>query len=203
MNTGVSTRVLYGKIQAPLFSRITFAHELGHNFGADHDDKYSRCAGDKNGRYMMWQLSLHGDRPNNVKFSSCSKKLIAKVLRRVLLTSLMERNSRRSNCLKGLDEKTCGNGIIEGDEECDCGFESDCLADSKCCYPRYSIRTDIKYDKKSCQLKPNSNCSLSQGKCCDPNTCQFKVEGSLCEEETACSYKAECRFGGHIIRHAN
>ncbi|CAD5118932.1 DgyrCDS7607 [Dimorphilus gyrociliatus] len=201
MNTGVSTRVLYGKLQAPLFSRITFTHELGHNFGANHDEKYSTCSGNEDGRYIMWQLSLHGNQPNNVKFSSCSKELIAKILRRVLLTSLTAEGISRSNCLKGLDEKTCGNGIIEGDEECDCGYETDCIVDSKCCNPRLSIRSQHQDNKNSCKLRPYSNCSVSQGKCCDPGTCQFKAIGSLCKEETECLYRADCSGSNAICPH--
>ncbi len=34
----------------------------------------------------------------------------------------------------------CGNGVVEEGEECDCGWEEDCLED--CCWPqrtKYSI----------------------------------------------------------------
>ena len=34
------------------------------------------------------------------------------------------------------DQPVCGNQIIEGDEQCDCGFADDCVAvNDTCCGP--------------------------------------------------------------------
>lgn len=48
----------------------------------------------------------------------------------------------------------CGNGLVEGDEQCDC-FMGDC---KKCC-------------DETCKLFENSTCS--NGPCCDASKCQF------------------------------
>lgn len=67
-------------------------------------------------------------------------------------------------CLENLPKETlsasCGNGILEGNEECDCGTEENCLkVKNNCC------------NFKNCKLKVNATCGT--GNCCDLNTCQF------------------------------
>ncbi|XP_061205612.1 disintegrin and metalloproteinase domain-containing protein 2-like [Neopsephotus bourkii] len=57
---------------------------------------------------------------------------------------------------------TCGNGIVEPGEQCDCGPAKACLKD-KCC-------------TAGCQFKPGVQCS--SGPCCDG--CQFKRKHWQC-----------------------
>ncbi|XP_019478194.1 disintegrin and metalloproteinase domain-containing protein 32-like isoform X1 [Meleagris gallopavo] len=62
----------------------------------------------------------------------------------------------------------CGNGLVEQDEECDCGSDAFlvCLqacAKDVCCTTQ-------------CKLKPGTKCSL--GLCCEK--CQFKAANTLC-----------------------
>ena len=49
----------------------------------------------------------------------------------------------------------CGNGMVDPGEECDCGFEANCIlsGEFECC------------DMKTCKLKKNTECS--HGECCD------------------------------------
>ena len=47
------------------------------------------------------------------------------------------------------DAAICGNQVVEGDEECDCGFDDDCT--DRCCY------SADKGDDK-CTLKSFANC---------------------------------------------
>ncbi len=37
-------------------------------------------------------------------------------------------------CFKEPQMAICGNGVVEEGEECDCGWEEDCLED--CCWPQ-------------------------------------------------------------------
>ena len=47
----------------------------------------------------------------------------------------------------------CGNGLVEGWEECDCGEdEAECSMD-KCCFP-------ANHPDNACQRKPNAVCRL-------------------------------------------
>lgn len=67
------------------------------------------------------------------------------------------------SCLKNLPKEslssTCGNGILEDDEECDTGAKSN----STCC------------NFKTCKLKVNATCAT--GTCCNLATCQlYKIE---------------------------
>ena len=66
----------------------------------------------------------------------------------------------------------CGNGVVEADEDCDCGvsegdadtagFIASCEAADSCCSTR-------------CTLKPGKQCSPLKGECCtDDGTCQLK-----------------------------
>ena len=45
----------------------------------------------------------------------------------------------------------CGNRNVEDDEECDCGFISECTDD--CCYPAGGPDA-----KLGCKLKPGARC---------------------------------------------
>jgi len=47
----------------------------------------------------------------------------------------------------------CGNRNVEDDEECDCGFTSECTDD--CCYPAGGPDA-----KLGCKLKPGARCRL-------------------------------------------
>jgi hypothetical protein len=72
----------------------------------------------------------------------------------------------RSSCLKPpgalqtITENICGNGVKEGNEECDCGSAEDCQIDP-CC------------DGKTCKLTPGSICDDLNDDCC--SKCQLKV----------------------------
>jgi disintegrin and metalloproteinase domain-containing protein 10 len=48
----------------------------------------------------------------------------------------------------------CGNRNVEDDEECDCGFSSECT--DQCCYP-----AEGSDPKLACKLKPGARCRYS------------------------------------------
>ena len=69
-----------------LEATLTTVHEIGHNFGAIHDEKAmmdDRVGNDEQragclpsheeGRHVMYGRSVNGDRTNNKMFSWCSR----------------------------------------------------------------------------------------------------------------------------------
>ncbi|XP_028399321.1 disintegrin and metalloproteinase domain-containing protein 10-like [Dendronephthya gigantea] len=161
LNTGVVTFINYKKQVPSRVSEVTFAHELGHNFGAKHDP--SSCSGGSGGNYIMFPKATSGTESNNRKFSECSRDYISDVLQ------------KKSGCFEESGAAICGNQVIEGDEECDCGFKEDCV-DDKCCYDADSGINE------RCRLKTGVKCSPSQGLCCNGTTCEFHNTTLLCEE---------------------
>ena len=70
---------------------------------------------------------------------------------------------------------TCGNGIVDGNEQCDCGLN--CGTDS-CC-------------DTSCKFKAGAVCSDANSKCC--SNCQIKAKGQTCRDSLGgCDYAEQC-----------
>ena len=124
-----------------------------------HDD--DECIpGGEGGNYIMYDKATSGDRLRNDRFSSCSIRQImanvdAKRGRRLDLNAKV----RPRLCLESYERMEergdlCGNGVIDGDEECDCGHEEQCRSlegNNSCC------------DWKKCKLNSGKICSPSQG----------------------------------------
>uniref|UniRef100_A0A8C3RSQ5 ADAM metallopeptidase domain 12 n=1 Tax=Chelydra serpentina TaxID=8475 RepID=A0A8C3RSQ5_CHESE len=102
---------------SPLGAAVTLAHELGHNFGMNHDTLERGCtckaSTDKGGCIMNPSTGY----PFPMVFSSCSKKDLENSLEKGV-----------GMCLFNLPEvkesfggQKCGNGYVEDGEECDCG----------------------------------------------------------------------------------
>ena len=72
----------------------------------------------------------------------------------------------------------CGNGIKEGDEECDCGDECE---DDKCCGP-------------DCKLRAGSSCSDKNDPCC--RSCQLIAESEnyVCNGSSTEGASSSCRL---------
>ncbi|KAF5276824.1 hypothetical protein FQA39_LY06376 [Lamprigera yunnana] len=188
LNTGIITFLNYNSRVPPRISQLTLAHQIGHNFGSTHDFPSECRPGGLNGNFIMFASATSGDRPNNSKFSSCSIANISAVL------DMIEDN-RKQNCLTTSASAFCGNKIVEPGEECDCGYDDiECL--DRCCYPRIISQLDKlkNVSAKGCNRKQYTQCSPSQGPCCNADTCKFfsANENEICKFELECSSSSKC-----------
>ncbi|XP_064479770.1 disintegrin and metalloproteinase domain-containing protein 10-like isoform X2 [Ornithodoros turicata] len=180
LNTGVVTFMNQNNHLIGRVSQLTFTHELGHHFGAQHDEGECAPEGDV-GNFIMYPSATMGDKPNNKKFSPCSIKAISAVIH-----PLLAGEGSRTNCLQEPRGPFCGNSIRETGEECDCGYEtSDCK--DKCCYPREHHEVN----RKGCTLTPNSKCSPSNSRCCNGD-CQLYNSTQMCRVEDDCTWESYC-----------
>lgn len=68
LNTGLTSTKNYGKTILTKEADLVTTHELGHNFGAEHDpDNIQYCAPreDQGGKYVMYPIAVSGDHINN------------------------------------------------------------------------------------------------------------------------------------------
>lgn len=168
LNTGLTSTKNYGKTILTKEADLVTTHELGHNFGAEHDpDNIRDCAprDDQGGKYVMYPIAVSGDHSNNKLFSNCSKRSIVKRLR------------WSSSCFKERTVNVCGNSRVEQGEECDPGLIH--LNSDPCC-------------TSECRLRPDALCSDRNSACC--KNCQFESKGEICQEpiEATCKGHSYC-----------
>ncbi|XP_055684037.1 disintegrin and metalloproteinase domain-containing protein 10 isoform X2 [Lutzomyia longipalpis] len=188
LNTGIITFVNYNSRVPPKVSQLTLAHEIGHNFGSPHDYPQECRPGGLHGNYIMFASATSGDRPNNSKFSTCSIRNISNVLDAI-------EDTKKRNCFLASEGAFCGNKIVESGEECDCGFNDEECQD-RCCYPRQIGERDLSMNAtaRGCTRRARTQCSPSQGPCCQSETCSFVPAhlGVKCRGETECSWSSTC-----------
>ncbi|CBY24616.1 unnamed protein product [Oikopleura dioica] len=165
-------------------AQLVTTHELGHNWGAFHDDnvqslristKEDECLpkSSQDGYFVMFRNAVTGDKPNNNKFSICSKSQVAGQL---------------SKCVKiGFSEtknQSCGNYKVEDGEECDSGFNIG--GSSFCC------TSDCRLNKNATNGLP-AQCdgkNPNEHACCQ--NCRFQNEGHICRESNQCMEQSVC-----------
>uniref|UniRef100_A0AAX7VN49 ADAM metallopeptidase domain 17 n=1 Tax=Astatotilapia calliptera TaxID=8154 RepID=A0AAX7VN49_ASTCA len=185
LNTGLTSTKNYGKTILTKEADLVTTHELGHNFGAEHDPDKPECAPreDQGGKYVMYPIAVSGDHVNNKMFSDCSKRSIVKRLR-----------LKAPSCFKERKINVCGNSRVEQGEECDPGLLH--INSDLCCTP-------------NCRLKADAQCSDRNSACC--RECRFEAKGAVCQEpidatckghsyctETNASCKVCCRSSGGV-----
>ncbi|ELK15462.1 disintegrin and metalloproteinase domain-containing protein 1a [Pteropus alecto] len=134
-----------------LLSAALMVHELGHNLGIQHDHSACIC---QDGHFCL----MHENISKESGFSNCSSDYYYQFLREhkgaCLFNNPQHKGRLRRNAV-------CGNGVVEDDEQCDCGSE---CQHSQCC-------------DDTCMLTANAKCG--SGPCCRV-TCEFELEGVLC-----------------------
>ena len=130
----------------------TVAHEMGHNFGMEHDTEGCECPDDK----CIMAPASSTMKPSF--WSSCSLEYLALAFEHGMDYCL------RNKPVTLFDGPVCGNGFVEPGEACDCGLEDHC--DNPCC------------DPNTCKLYSNATCAT--GDCCDFTTCRPKPPGTTC-----------------------
>lgn len=143
----------------------TMAHEMGHNFGMEHDTPDCRCPDEK----CIMSASSTSVVPRH--WSSCSIDQLNVAFSRGMNYCL------RNKPTKLFDSPQCGNGFVEPGEQCDCGLAEYCK--NSCC------------DPNTCMLRANASCAT--GECCDLSTCRPKTAGTNCRpSENECDLSEYC-----------
>ena len=170
-NCGFNTGINYGIEITPFVQSLVFAHEIGHNCGGEHDPEGdSQCSpgDDAGGNFIMFAAATDGSHGNNHRFSACSKATMGNVMQYLRESCFVE---------AGL---SCGDGIVDGDEECDCG--SDCTP-TGCCTAECKVNTAIGH-----VCSPQNPIRFP---CCT-QACSFKDQGVTCHDDDDCAEDAVC-----------
>uniref|UniRef100_A0A8B9Z339 Disintegrin and metalloproteinase domain-containing protein 1a-like n=1 Tax=Bos mutus grunniens TaxID=30521 RepID=A0A8B9Z339_BOSMU len=133
-----------------LFAAL-MVHELGHNLGIRHDHPACIC---KDRPFCLMRENI----TKESGFSNCSSDFFHRFLWEHKGACLFNKPGHKGRLRR---DSTCGNAIVEGDEQCDCG--NACEVD-KCC-------------DDTCRLKSTALCN--PGPCCNA-TCQYERTGRSC-----------------------
>uniref|UniRef100_A0A2H1WTQ7 SFRICE_027561 n=1 Tax=Spodoptera frugiperda TaxID=7108 RepID=A0A2H1WTQ7_SPOFR len=133
----------------------TIAHEMGHNFGMEHDtDELCTCPDAK------CIMSPSSTSVTPIHWSSCSLSSIALAFERGMDYCLSHHpyyfGLYRNKPKRLFESPTCGNGFTEPGEQCDCGS----MADPRAYNPCHAC-----CDPATCMLRGNATCGA--GMCCD------------------------------------
>ncbi|KAM5237738.1 disintegrin and metalloproteinase domain-containing protein 1a-like [Ctenodactylus gundi] len=132
-----------------LFAAL-MVHELGHNLGIQHDHAACLCQGKR-------PCLMHENITKGSGFSNCSSDYFYHFLHEHKGTCLFNKPWHKGRTRRAA---TCGNGVVEDQEQCDCGGLCD---NNPCC-------------DENCQLKDNAQCA--HGLCC--LKCRIRKKGALC-----------------------
>eukprot|EP00947_MAST-08B_sp_MAST-8B-sp1_P000689 g689.t1 len=158
----------------------TVAHEIGHTLSFQHDTPASCTTG-------LMAPSAGADIAPAQPWSDCSQSQYAEWLRGGGGGCLFDKPSTVSE-----SGGVCGNGIVEGGEDCDCGTGLATVEGcSTCC------------DPSTCKLRSGAECG--EGACCDVPNCKFKAACAACRaavndcdlQETCAGGVAECPANHH------
>ncbi|CAG5136733.1 unnamed protein product [Candidula unifasciata] len=192
-NTVVTTFLSYGKTLKLSRVVLILAHEMGHAFGARHDNTTDCLPGGKSGQFLMSAKIKSGKLPNNPRFSVCSIRAMLPVIK------------KKGSCLVSNNQiSQCGNTVPEIGEECDCGTSNICHAIDPCCTP-----ADVEENEDTpCTVRRSRAklCSPKVHPCCS-ESCTYVSSNvrKVCNELYDCSslsfcdgLSSHCPFMGHL-----
>uniref|UniRef100_A0A1I7UPF9 Disintegrin and metalloproteinase domain-containing protein 22 n=1 Tax=Caenorhabditis tropicalis TaxID=1561998 RepID=A0A1I7UPF9_9PELO len=158
------------------------AQSIGHLLGLEHDT--TACSCEPSPECLMRQQPGRLGAPFSWQFSKCSVARMHGIWQDGNIQCLLNKPFQVSEL------RECGNGIVDGAEECDCGTRENC--NDPCC------------DPLTCTLRPHAQCAAHH-KCC--HRCELRKAGetcrasqSPCDVAESCDGKSgDCPPDGHLI----
>lgn len=159
---------------SPAVVAVTIAHEMGHNFGMEHDEEDGKQCACPDERCIM---SAKSSDAHPKYWSSCSVNYLEESKKQGLLDCLVNRP-------KQMMGPVCGNGFVEDGEDCDMGEA----------IPTFGTSKSRKGSNQRCRQGQNCD-STPLNPCCDRRTCKFVgnatcAQGSCCDLTTCTVYNA-------------
>ncbi|KAE9417860.1 hypothetical protein Angca_009227, partial [Angiostrongylus cantonensis] len=170
---------------AAQWSGQMLAHSLGHLLGLEHDTPSCQCDTD-----AVNQQCIMKDKPGKPsvafawQFSKCSIARMHGVWQSGHVHCLLNKPFQPSQL------RECGNGVVDGSEECDCGTRETC--NDPCC------------DPLTCTLRAHAQCA-GHHQCC--YRCELRKAGEVCRSahspcdvaEVCDGKSGNCPADGHLI----
>lgn len=182
VNTVVLSQASRGQRLSDGVMSMTLTHEIGHAFGAHHDEDFRDqpvCVPHENSQYgkyaMTNTVSPGARRAHNWMFSICSRQSMQPIV------------MNKGHCLKPRRPSYCGNGVVEGGKQCDCGTTYTCQVVDKCCTPLSLFPSSS--PGRACKLR--GRCSPRVHRCCT-DECTVAAAGVTCRPRTDCASESRC-----------
>ncbi|KAL2099703.1 hypothetical protein ACEWY4_004097 [Coilia grayii] len=174
-----ATGVVQDHSKSVIPTASTFAHELGHNLGMEHDEgEHCACVDPE----CIMTKTLGDSSPRH--FSSCSVADYTSYLQSSNAMACLTVNPLHKALIP-----VCGNAILEEGEQCDCGSPEECT--STCCRA-----VDCKF------VQSTKQCRAQGGECDLPEYCTgssadcpedtFVQNGSPCSGNKGYCFNSQC-----------
>lgn len=209
INAGVTSWKNWGsRVPLPQWKLVT-THEIGHNFGMNHDSLSRGCTpAEISSPHIMNAASVDGSAASNWEFSSCSKTALNSYIQSYWTLRFLKQWDGTSHtsttvahdvCLVPYTGARCGDFIVqpngqdgrsgtlqedEDDEECDAGDEGDA-----CC------TGSAPSSGKPCRWIGGATCTPTASPCCTSCQISFAFENKVC----FVAYTGSCSATSHCL----